>query len=117
MDECRRTALADEAKRGVVADPDTRPLDPSGSSMDPEPRTTPGGDQRPTSRPLEPVDDENVSEKARVARNVLQIRCEDSVEFDVNEEAWPDVELVIGSSYQGALIDGLSTDKVNAGDG
>ena len=39
-DESRRTASAEEAKRGVAADPDTRPLDPSGSSMDPEPKRT-----------------------------------------------------------------------------
>ena len=36
-DESRRTASAEEAKRGIVGDPDTRPLDPSGSSLDPEP--------------------------------------------------------------------------------
>ena len=40
-----------------------------------------------TSHQLEPVDDENVSKKARVARNVLHIRGEDNVKFDVNEEA------------------------------
>ena len=40
-----------------------------------------------TSRQLEPVDDESVSKKARVARNVLHIRGEDSMKFDVNEEA------------------------------
>ena len=39
-DESLRTASAEEAKRGVVADPDTRPLDRSGSSMDPEPKRT-----------------------------------------------------------------------------
>ena len=39
-DESRRTASVEEAKRGVAADPDTRPLDPSGSSMDPEPKRT-----------------------------------------------------------------------------
>ena len=38
--ESRRTASAEEAKRGVAADPDTRPLDPRGSSMDPEPKRT-----------------------------------------------------------------------------
>ena len=36
---------------------------------------------------LEPVDDENVPEKARVARNVFSIRGENGVKFDVNEEA------------------------------
>ena len=68
-----------------------------------------------TSHQLEPVDDENVSKKARVARNVLNIRGEDSVKFDVNEEAWPKADLVIRASYEGALIDGLPADKVKAG--
>ena len=58
----------------------------------------------------------NVSKKARVARNVLHIRGEDSVKFDVNEEAWPNAELAIHSSYDGALIEGLPADKVKAGD-
>ena len=69
-----------------------------------------------TSHQLEPVDDDNVSKKARVARNVLHIRGEDSAKFDVNEEAWPNADLVIHSSYEGALIDGLPADKVKAGD-
>ena len=34
-DESRRTAAAEEAKRGIVGDPDTRPLDPSSNSTDP----------------------------------------------------------------------------------
>ena len=46
-----------------------------------------------TSHPLEPVDDENVSKKARVARNVLHIRGEDNLKFDVNEEGWPNADL------------------------
>ena len=104
-DESRRTASAEEAKRGVVADSDTRPLDPSGSSTDPErkrTKTTSATDdensadqmdednfrRRPaTSHQLEPADDENVSKKARVERNVLHIRGEDSVKFDLNEES------------------------------
>ena len=69
-----------------------------------------------TSHLLEPVDDENVSKKARVARNVLDIQGEDSVKFDVNEEVWPNADLAIHSSYEGALIDGLPADKVKAGD-
>ena len=69
-----------------------------------------------TSQQLEPVDDENVSKKARVARNVLHIRGEDGVKFDVNEEAWPNADLVNRASYEGALIDGLPSDKVKAGD-
>ena len=48
-----------------------------------------------TSHHLEPVDDENVSKKARVARNVFHIRGKDGVKFDVNEEAWPNADLVI----------------------
>ena len=133
-DESSRTASAEEAKRGVVADPDTRPLDLSGSSMDLEPKrtkTTSVTDNEhladrmdednfqrtpATSHPLEPVDDENVSKKARVARNCLHIRGEDSVKFDVNEEAWPNADLVIRASCEGALIDGLPANKVKAGD-
>ena len=129
-DESRRTASAEEAKRGVAADPDTRPLDPSSSSMDPEPKRTKTtsvtdtnnlADQMDednfqrtpaTSHPLEPVDDENVSERSRVARHVLHMRGEDNVKFDVNEEAWPNAELAFHSSYEGALGDGLSADKV-----
>ena len=45
-----------------------------------------------TSHQLEPVYDENVSKKARVARNVLHIRGEDHVKFDVNKEAWPNAD-------------------------
>ena len=69
-----------------------------------------------TSHPLEPVDDENVSKKARVARNVLHIRGEDKLKFDVKEEGWPNADLAIHSSYEGALIDGLPADNVKAGD-
>ena len=36
--ESRRTAAAEETKREVAADPDTRPLDQSSSSTDPEPK-------------------------------------------------------------------------------
>ena len=129
-----RTASA-EAKRGIVGDPDTRPLDPSSSSTGPKAeevkKTTSATDnEKPTDRmdednfqrgpatshQLEPADDENVSKKARVARNVLHIRGEDSVKFNVNEEAWPNADLIIHSSYEGALIDGLPADKVKAGD-
>ena len=48
-----------------------------------------------TSHQPEPVNDEHVSKKARVARNVLHIRGEDSVKFDVNEEVWPNAEQAI----------------------
>ena len=102
-DESRRTASAEEAKRGIVGDPDTRPLDPISSSTDPNPKrskTTSVTDnenladwmdeenfrRRPaTSHQLEPVDDENVSKKARAA----------------NEEAWPNADLAIHSSHEG----------------
>ena len=50
-----------------------------------------------TSHQLEPADDENVSKKARVARNVLHIRGEDNVKFDVNEEAWPNARFTLGT--------------------
>ena len=61
-------------------------------------RTTSEG--RPaTSHPLEPVDDENVSKKARVARNVLHIRSEDNLKLDVNEEAWPISDLATHSNF------------------
>ena len=133
-DESCRTASAEEAKRGIVGVPDTRPLDPSSSSTDPNPKrskTTPVTDNEnladrmdednfrrgpATSHQLESVDDENVSKKARVARNVLYIRSEDSVKFDVNKDAWPNAELAIQSSYEGALTDGLPADKTKAGD-
>ena len=69
-----------------------------------------------TSHQLETVDDENVSKKSRVTRNVLHIRGEDNVKFDVNEEAWPNADLVIRASYGRALIDGLHADKVKAFD-
>ena len=80
---------AEEARGGIVGDPDTRPLDPSSSSTDPNPKrskTTSVTEndslanqmdednfQRglATSHQLEPVDDENVPKKARVARNVF----------------------------------------------
>ena len=119
-DESRRTASAEEAKRGIVGDPDTRPLDPSSSSTDPNPKrskTTSVTDNEnladrmdednfrrgpATSHQLEPLDDENVSKKARVARKVLHIRGDDSVKFDVNEEAWPNADLVVRASYEGA---------------
>ena len=69
-----------------------------------------------TSHQLEPVDDDNVSKKARVARNVLHIPGGDSVQFDVNEEACQNADLVIRACCEGALIDGLPVDKVKAGD-
>ena len=47
---------------------------------------------------------------------MLHIRGESGLKFDVNEEAWPNADLAIRSSYEGALIDGLPADKVKAGD-
>ena len=38
LDESRRTASGEEAKRGIVGDLDTRQLDPSSSSTDPNPK-------------------------------------------------------------------------------
>ena len=88
-EDSRRTASAEEARRGIAGDLDTRPLDPSSSSIDPNPKrskTTPVTDNEnsanqmdednfqrgpATSHQLEPFDDENVSKKARVARNVF----------------------------------------------
>ena len=40
----------------------------------------------------------------------------DGVKFNTNEEDWPNADLSIRSSCEGALIDGLSADKVKAGD-
>ena len=133
-EESRQTAAAEEAKRGVAKDPDSRPLNPSSSSMDPEPKRTKTAtgadaenapDQMDVDRfqrtpanahPLEPASDENSSKKAKVARSVLHIRGESEWKFDVNEEAWPNADLAIHSSNEGALIDGLPADKVKAGD-
>ena len=41
---------------------------------------------------------------------------ENGVKFDVIEEAWPNEEMAIRATYEGALIDGLPADKVKAGD-
>ena len=37
-EDSRRTASAEEARSGIVGHPDTRQLDPSGSSLDPKPK-------------------------------------------------------------------------------
>ena len=52
-DESRRTASAEQAKRGI-GDPDTRPLDPSSSSTDPNPK-------RP--KTTSPTDNENRADR------------------------------------------------------
>ena len=119
----------------LFVDPDTRPLDPSSSSTDPNPKRSKSTSVTDndclanqmdednfqsgsaTSHQLEPVDDENVPKKARVARNVFfSIRGENGVKFGVNEEAWPNADLAIRATYEGALIGGLPADKVKAGD-
>ena len=46
----------------------------------------------------------------------FQFVGENGVKFDVNEEAWPNADLAIRATYEGALIDGLPADKVKAGD-
>ena len=69
-----------------------------------------------TSLPLVLDAEENVSKKSRVARNVLYICGEDELKFDVNEKDWPDAEREIRSSYEGAVIDRLSGNKVKTGD-
>ena len=38
------------------------------------------------------------------------------MKFDVNQEAWPNADLAIQATYEGALIDGLPADKVKARD-
>ena len=109
-------------------------MNPSSSLMDPDPKrtktaTVADAENTPeqmdvdsfqrtlaTVHPLEPASDKNVSKKARVARNVLPIRGKSELKFDVNEEAWPNADMAIHSSYAGALIDGLPADKVKAGD-
>ena len=123
-----QTAAAEVATRGVARDPDSL------GSMDPEPRRTKtvtvadaenASDQMDadsfqrtlaTAHPLEPASDENVSKTARMAKNVHHIRGESELKFDVNEEAWPNADLAIHSSYEGALTGRPLADKVKAGD-
>ena len=47
---------------------------------------------------------------------MFSVRGENGVKFDVNEEAWPNADLAIRATYEGALIDGLPAGKVKAGD-
>ena len=100
--ESRRKASAEEAKRGIVADPDARPLDPIGSSTDPEPKrtkTTPATDNenqtdqvdednfRATSHQLEAVDDGNVSKKAHEWQETFSTSVvRTKKKFDVTED-------------------------------
>ena len=56
-DETRRTASAEEAKRGIVGDPDTRPLDPSSSSV---------------------TDNENLANQTNVVAKTKMVICDPS---------------------------------------
>ena len=125
----RRTATVEEVKRGIVADPDTRALDPNSNSTDVKPGVATDVENSAdrmdedtslrapaTSHPLELDAEEDGLKRARAARNVLHILGEDELKFDVNEEAWPNAGLAIRSSSEGALIDGLAADKVKPGD-
>ena len=69
-----------------------------------------------TSHQLEPVDDEKDAEEGTSGKKRFSIRGENGVKFDVNEEAWPNADLAIRATYEGALIDGLPAVKVKAGD-
>ena len=132
-DESRRTASAAEAKRGVVADPDTRPLDPSGSSMDLEPKRTKMTSVTDNENLADRMDEDNFRRDQRLLVNWNQLAMKTcrrrhkwqetfftsgvrTVKVDVNEGAWPDADLATHSSYEGALIDGFPADKVKAGD-
>ena len=131
--DSRRTASAEEARRGIVGDPDTQPLDPSSSSTDPNPKRSKTTSVTDDSLANQMDEDtfkkdqrhlinwsqsmmKTCQKKARVARNVFSIRGENGVKFDVNEEAWPNADLAIRATCEGALIDGLPADKVKAGD-
>ena len=94
--------------------------DESRRSTDPNPKRSKTTSVTDNENLADQMDEDNFrrgpATSAQVARNVLHIRGEDSTKFDVNEEAWPNADLVIRSSYAGALIDGLPADKVKAGD-
>ena len=68
-DESRRTASAEEAKRGIVGDPDTRPLDPSSSSTDPNPKT---------SKTTSVTDNENLANQTNVVAKTKMVICDPS---------------------------------------
>ena len=98
QEESRQTASAEEANRGVAEDP-------SSSQMDREPKrtktaTVADAENTPeqmdvdsfqrtlaTAYLLERTSDENVSKKARVATNVLHLRGESELKFDVGSLA------------------------------
>ena len=54
-----------------------------------------------TSHPLEPEAPENVSKKARNARNLLHIRGPDELKFDVNEKALLNANLITSLGSRG----------------
>ena len=65
-DESCRTASAEEAKRGIVGNPDTRPLDPSGSSTDPDPKR---------SKTTSVTDNENFADRMNVVAKTKMVIC------------------------------------------
>ena len=118
--ELNLTELRPLGPSSSLADPNTKRFKPSNvtDAENPADRMDVDTSLRTlaTSHPLDPDAEENVSKKARVARNVLHIRGEDELKFDVNEEDWPNAELAIRSSCEGTLIVGRSADKVKARD-
>ena len=70
-DESRRTASAEEAKRGIVGDRDTRPLDPSSSSTDPNPKR---------SKTTSVTDNENLANQTNVVAETKMVICHLSYE-------------------------------------
>ena len=68
-DESRRPASAEEAKRGIVGNPDTRPLDPSGSSTDPNPKR---------SKTASMSDNENLANQTNVVAKTKRVICDPS---------------------------------------
>ena len=70
-DESRRTASAAAAKRGIVGDRDTRPLDPSSSSTDPNPNR---------SKTTSVTDNENLANQTNVVAETKMVICHLSYE-------------------------------------
>ena len=68
-DESRRKASAEEAKRGNVGDPDTRPLDPSSSSTDPNPKR---------SKTTSVTENENLADQMDVVAKTKMVICDRS---------------------------------------
>ena len=92
-------ATSEEVKHRQETDPNTRPLDPSSSSRDPDPKRVEPGDEDRTDRM-----DEGACWSAPIGfltgraslkestSNVVQIRAADDGKFDVNEEDWPNAD-------------------------